>query len=230
MRSTRDLKSTEAVLTIPESICLTESLAREAPTGQALAEYFASLDSPESKWNEANPLDPHAIGVLFMVAFLMHQRSQPGSFFAPYVLSLPQSYDSISLFWPEQDRRILFRNTNLNTIIEHRLAHLKDGFEHVTKSCSHLFENAEKDFTWDCFTWAYSSISSRAFPRLSLLGNVDRGYIYKTQEEAQKTEICLYPVLDMVLILFLINFLNCRPTMSEHVPSNGEHRSKTCLL
>ncbi|KAJ3092570.1 hypothetical protein HK102_005608 [Quaeritorhiza haematococci] len=166
----------------------------------------------ENQWKSgsAHALDPHAEGVLFMCAFMIWDRfegqdstnqdgwglkwsaesAKPG-FFLPYLASLPTEFPTIPLFWSDDQLTEEFKGTNMELIIKHRKKVLKKGFETLVKACGHMFHSGS--LTWEKFLWAYSSISSRAFPKISLLKASAR-----ESKKSERTQLCLYPVLDML--------------------------------
>lgn len=210
----------DLIADIPESILLTESVARGSPVGVALTAYFESIgrqSSPlvlEAKWITAHNNNIRANGLLFIIVFMVYQQfelERDEAFYSPYLDSLPISYTTVPLFWTlEEMKKYIGVGTNLLNLLVNRLAVLKSGFELVHAACSSKFVKKPKALSWENFLWAYVSISSRAFPLLSgsisagqglhainSSSNTSVGDDLNDDLKRDPTEVCMWPILDM---------------------------------
>jgi hypothetical protein len=127
--------------------------------------------------------------VLFSVYLAYEHFFNPSSFWKPYLSSLPPSFKNILPFeWSDTDIDIL-KGTPIYHMIKDRIKLINDTVELIRDvlKCYPLPYGEQWNVEFSQVAWACGVISSRAFPRKN--------------EENDTTELCLYPVLDMVLCL-----------------------------
>jgi hypothetical protein len=210
---------------LPEKLVLSESTARSSDIGWAITNYF--INHPEEANTLGGGTDPYAQGLILLAAYLAHEHfalPKGQSFWSPYLSSLPDKFD-LPLEWPEKDISDLLRGTNLAFIVRERRRLLSDAVELVHKACkeSNIVWGAKSekpgkcDLTMEQLIWAYSAIASRAFPKpISVSDQQEESKTSESQElsenekkeiaasnailnsTARVSELCLYPVLDMV--------------------------------
>ena len=135
----------------------------------------------------------HALDIIVLAAFLVQQKQVKESPWKPYLIALPKSY-TLPICWKEETIKTLLKGTGLEFITLERIKWLHRCVEHVnTRISSHLFPKSNC-LTYEEFLWAFCSITSRAFPK-SQTSKKDHE---TTQDWLNLSEICLYPVLDML--------------------------------
>ncbi|KAI8824469.1 uncharacterized protein EV422DRAFT_565158 [Fimicolochytrium jonesii] len=184
----------EVITSIPYSLVLSETVARSSPFGAKLHSYLQQHASDITH----NGKDPYAPGLILVSAFLVYEMYEnAGSFWKPYLEALPEEY-SLPLSWPESEVAQLLKGTNLYHIVEERRKLLQKGLEMVREACGDMF--IRNSLIWPNLLWAYSAVSSRAFPRSRPATAEDREHAAEEAAEISSgaSELCLYPVLDML--------------------------------
>ena len=160
--------------------------------GQKIQDYLSNNKQAKEKV-DTNKFH-HAIEMMCLSAFLVHERFEQGpkSFWFPYLDALPLNY-TLAVCWTTEQRQSLL-GTPLHFVTQERLVWLQKIYEIVQNACPTEFTS---HWTFENLIWAFSSISSRAFPKA------------RQEKDAQSdwitiTELCLYPVLDMVLVIYLV--------------------------
>ncbi|CAI5719149.1 unnamed protein product [Peronospora destructor] len=96
---------------------------------------------------------------------LMHERNKGrGSFFAPYIASLPTTFD-LPVFWSDAELNEL-KGTNVLLLTHLMKKRLKIDFENVHQAVMEEFPEifaSPRTLTLEDYTWAMSVIWSRAF-------------------------------------------------------------------
>ncbi|KAJ3291545.1 hypothetical protein HK104_005969, partial [Borealophlyctis nickersoniae] len=197
--TTRCIPANSEIGFIPSCLVLSETTAHASPFGTRFSDYLNSHKEDAALLSQSGR-DPYAPGLIFLSAYLVCERfeKRATSFWAPYLYSLPARY-SIPLWWEEGQVEVAFQGTNLKHVVEERRKLLKVGLDVVKRACGDLFESGS--LTWDHLLWAYSAISSRAFPRAKVKTPTDgRDHAAEGAVEVagEASELCLYPVLDML--------------------------------
>ncbi|KAJ3394943.1 hypothetical protein HDU92_006408 [Lobulomyces angularis] len=198
----KSLQPFELIASIPENILLSEAASRNSPIGKKLQNYLNDNDDENSKSTVNFYFNNiRAEGLLFMITYMVYERFEnSNSFWKYYLESLPETFPSLPYYWsPEEIDRYIGSETNLAKQIKTRLKILKDGLNIVQLACGKEFIN--NTLTWNNFLWAYSAISSRAFPLLKgrIDSNDDKVFneSIKPENNAKNPECCMWPVLDM---------------------------------
>ncbi|KAI8804258.1 hypothetical protein BJ742DRAFT_871969 [Cladochytrium replicatum] len=221
----------EIVASIPEKLIITETICRASQPGRALEKY---LEKHPERMAKLTDVDPFACSVSYMVAFMIYERFEnlsgdesalpSASFFAPYLCALPETY-SLPLWWPEEMVDKELGGTNLHFIVQERRRLLREMLGVVTEACEDQNVYSQGSLTWQNFLWAYSAISSRAFPKqksslngsankpaqnhsvdpvFPVIGNSDQTILEGESifsignPRVEECEVCMWPILDML--------------------------------
>ncbi|OJH38624.1 SET domain-containing histone-lysine N-methyltransferase [Cystobacter ferrugineus] len=130
----------ETVLQVPRSHMLTLELARESDIGRAIAE----------------GLDPDNED-LYLASFLLQEKHREGSFWKPYIDSLPESYPQMPLFYGS-DEHALLKGCFALSLLTHQAQSLQEDYMRLCQSVP-----GYERFTPGEFVWARLSVSSRLF-------------------------------------------------------------------
>jgi hypothetical protein len=157
-----------------------------SPIGMRLQEAFVGHDLTNKMQY------PHALEIICMAAFMVYEKQNEDSFWLPFLESLPLDYN-LPVCWPLECIEKLLVGTALETLTRKRLEWLRAVCEKINNDAPTFFQCnklALKDLIW-----AYCSITSRAFPKSSK----QKSSVEETgQDWITISEICLYPVLDML--------------------------------
>ncbi|KAI9205672.1 uncharacterized protein BJ171DRAFT_441384 [Polychytrium aggregatum] len=187
--------SNEVIGYIPDILVLHETAANASPVGKAIRSYLSKHPESSTAFHDAS--DPYCAGLLLMSAYLVYERferPEGESFYYPYLNSLPKTFN-IPMWWPIEQVEELLKGTNLFYIVQSRKALLTRGLKLIQLACKDVFPKGT--LTWDNMLWAYSAISSRAFPK-SRLTKREEADDELPSVLGTASELCLYPVLDML--------------------------------
>ncbi|KAJ3168340.1 hypothetical protein HDU88_001780 [Geranomyces variabilis] len=179
---------------IPALLVLSESTARNSLMGARLHEYLGAHSEDLTQKGR----DPYAPGLILLSAFMVFERFEnSNSFWKPYLEALPGEYE-LPLYWADAEVEQLLKGTNLCHVVRERQKLLEKGLAMAQEACGQMFANGS--LLWENFLWAYSSISSRAFPRTRAAEVDERRHVADEALEVSSgaSELCLYPVLDML--------------------------------
>ncbi|KAG0168983.1 hypothetical protein DFQ28_005287 [Apophysomyces sp. BC1034] len=136
--ATETVNENESFATVPFRLAITETVARKT---------FPYLSDVSCR--------------IVMSLFLVHEKlAGDGSFYAPYLNVLPEKIMT-PFFYNEDDMRYL-ENTNLATATGERKKAVFEAFQQVLGRLSNDIKREQ--ITWDNFLWAYTVLTSRAFP------------------------------------------------------------------
>ncbi|WP_043434171.1 SET domain-containing histone-lysine N-methyltransferase [Cystobacter fuscus] len=130
----------ETVLQVPRTHMLTLELARESDIGRAIAE----------------GLDPDNED-LYLASFLLQEKHREGSFWKPYIDSLPESYSQMPLFYGSEEHALL-KGCFALTLLTHQAQSLREDYLSLCQNVP-----GYERFTPGEFVWARLSVSSRLF-------------------------------------------------------------------
>ncbi|KAI8830081.1 hypothetical protein BJ741DRAFT_621058 [Chytriomyces cf. hyalinus JEL632] len=183
------IRSGSSIAFLPPNLILDEQKARESRVGKVLQRFQTF---------EFSKTDVYATPTLLLAAFLAHERfHSKTSFWKPYLESLPPTFN-LPIEWDEYQVGLL-EDTNLHYMVQDRQAMIKRAVE--------LFNEAFRGesmpaLTFDELRWGYGVIQSRAFPKNKSVAIVDecerQNEDVKLDEKQALSELCLYPVLDMI--------------------------------
>ncbi|KAJ3022966.1 hypothetical protein HKX48_004724 [Thoreauomyces humboldtii] len=183
-----------SIASIPACLILSETTARESRIGALLAAHIATPEVAAELTQGGR--DPYAPGLILLAGYMAYERFvNLASFWKPYFDALPEEY-SLPLWW--DDASELLEGTNLGHTVAERRKLLVKGLEVIRDACGPLFPSHK--LTWKTLRWAYSAISSRAFPRTRPSLPNERNLAAEEPAEISSgaSELCLYPVLDML--------------------------------
>ena len=193
---------------LPECLILSETTAKNSHIGKAVMEYMDQ--HPEDVKALGGGKDPYAAGLVLLAAFIAYsKRNSSSSFWTPYLSSLPACF-GLPIEWPETCIDSYLKNTNIMYIVRERKRLLRDAVDLIRNACKQSevpwIENStdhEVEISYDEMLWAYGVIASRAFPKSlpsSLLpsDDIDDLKITFSKDTDKVSELCLYPVLDML--------------------------------
>ncbi|TPX62981.1 hypothetical protein PhCBS80983_g00134 [Powellomyces hirtus] len=192
--SLRSIDANTPIARIPASLVLSETTARTSPLGVRLDAYLRKHSAVLTQQGK----DPYAPGLILLSAFMAYERFEnPDSFWKPYLEALPERYE-LPLWWSEDEVHRLLGGSNLRHIVEERKKLLNKGLDMIKEACGDLF--VQGTMCWENLLWAYSAISSRAFPRARPATVDEREHAAEEAMEISSgaSELCLYPVLDML--------------------------------
>ena len=186
--SVREVKAGEEICFIPTECMLSESICIRSPIGERLMGWVSENPDTFEKIASESKF-PHADKIICMIVFMIEELFENGesSFWFPYLDSLPEQY-SLPVCWSESDTDLLLKGTPLGFTILERKKWLND-IVGVIKEAG-FFVSATY-WNIETVTWAFASISSRAFPKSNAVAS-------NTLDWITTTELCLYPILDML--------------------------------
>jgi protein-histidine N-methyltransferase len=130
----------ETVLQVPRTHMLTLELARESEIGRAIAEGL----NPDNE-------------DLYLASFILQEKHREGSFWKPYIDSLPESYPQMPLFYGSEEHALL-KGCFALTLLTHQAQSLQDDYRRLCQSVPGYERFSPREFVW-----ARLSVSSRLF-------------------------------------------------------------------
>jgi hypothetical protein len=184
--ASKNIPANHEICFIPPQLLLSSTVVQNS----ALIIHFNQFleTNPEALLEMSGGVNyPFALDLVSMAMFIVQERFNEKSFWGPYLKSLPDKY-SLPICWGESKIEKLLKNTPLEFKSIERIRWAKRVVAVVSR-CSLSYFAAD---TWnlDNFIWAFSSILSRAFPKAKTSAEIN--------DWITLSEICLYPVLDMV--------------------------------
>ena len=166
---------------IPNDLLLSTSVAMGSRVGKSLVAHLQA-----NEYQFLGSKFPHAMELIVLTVFLVIEKRNSG-FWKPYIESLPSEFD-LPLMWSPKEIKYLLYGTSMESITNEKLQWIAQVVEALNKVEGYEISLYE-------FKWAYSAISSRAFPRAKLK---EASSSVTNNEWISISEICLYPVLDML--------------------------------
>ncbi len=131
---------------IPRHLLITTSLARKKSfTSMAVHEYMSNTKNIDS-WRAE------------LAVFLMEERSNPRSFWKPYIRSLPRTLHHLPMFWGNKTRSWLQGSPFLKSVDDNRKEIFKE-WENILRAVPAL----SGDYNFEEYLWAASIVQSRSF-------------------------------------------------------------------
>ncbi|TPX32206.1 hypothetical protein SmJEL517_g04649 [Synchytrium microbalum] len=200
----------ERIAYIPDSIVLSESMVEKTELGLAVATLLPEFGSTWSYWTK---------GLMLMIAYMVHELyvKQDGSFWYPYLSTLPETYD-LPIVWEEDMVERELNGTNMAYFVSEKRKELRRAFDAVSSNESIVkkYFPTPGALTFDHWLWAYCSISSRAFPKRRSAAASEPDKIVDTNKKpeeysmraddpfilgdprVEECELAMWPVLDML--------------------------------
>lgn len=113
-------------------------MAKQTPVSKKILENKLELLSPKHS---------------FLSTFLLQEKRNPNSFWKPYLDILPSDYDSMPIFFSEQDLAWLQGSPFLNQVKD-KLSDLKKDYEAIINVAPEFSINEFKEFCWARMTAA----------------------------------------------------------------------------
>lgn len=135
-----DISTGEAVLQVPRSHLLTLEAAKSSDIGRLLQSHV-NPDNEE----------------LYLASFLLQEKHRPGSFWKPYVDSLPEAFPHVPLFFSESERALL-QGSFVLTLLQFQDYSLRQDHAQLCQKVP-----GYERFSVEEFIWARLSVSSRNF-------------------------------------------------------------------
>ncbi|KAJ3046399.1 hypothetical protein HK097_000891, partial [Rhizophlyctis rosea] len=179
---------------------LSESVALASDFGRQFTTYLKQNPSDSANLSQGGR-DPYAPGLVMLSGYLVYERFVKAKqcFWAPYLYNLPTQY-SLPIWWETKELEVGLAGTQLLHVVRERKKLLERGLALLQRACRDLFQ--DESLNWLNLLWAYSAISSRAFPRSRAATPVtdERFEIGQETVEAagEASELCMYPALDLI--------------------------------
>jgi len=143
LEATEDIKPGELMLSVPFKFLISPKTAGDGPLGPALKE----IALPSS---------------IVLTLFLINEKTDPGSFYQPWLSILPDQVSS-SLFFSDEEMQEL-EGSMMQSITMQRREVLAQEYSEVMKilSVNHSALFPADKFTQEAYTWATSIVASRS--------------------------------------------------------------------
>jgi len=142
VHSSQIIKANELILFIPKSHLITLEMARQTPVGKKMMAAGLSLLSPKHS---------------YLSTFLLDEKFNGVSWWAPYIRMLPSDFDSMPIFFPEEDLKWLEGSPFLDQVTDKK-ADIRKDYDAILKVAP---EFGRYSF-WE-FCWARMNACSRIF-------------------------------------------------------------------
>ena len=123
---------------MPKSHLITLEMAKQTGVSKKILEHKVDLLSPKHS---------------FLSTFLLRERLKPDSFWRPYLDILPSDYDSMPIFFSEDDLSQLEGSPFL-TQVRDKISDLKKDYEAIVSVAPEFAEHTFKEFCWARMTAA----------------------------------------------------------------------------
>ena len=143
VHAARDLRTDEILIEVPLKCLITVEMGKGTEVGRAVLEAELELDAPKH---------------VFLMLFLLLDRRDAASFFAPYYNMLPSTLRNMPIFWDAHELEWL-QGSYLLTQIEERKRAIKADYEAI---CG-IWPSFIDICTLEEFKWARMCVCSRNF-------------------------------------------------------------------
>lgn len=195
VRASKDCQKGSQVAFLPTKCMLSQDIVNASVVGMRLAGMATDMASVLSHDGRYPYGSSAAAMALFMVREAFAPVSEPEEYhvsWKPYLDSLPKTY-TLPLCWPEGTAEKLLAGTDLLNLTLEKRAWLEGVLYLAQESMGDLFPS--DSLNWNSLLWAYSAISSRAFPLLhSSTGHSIASIANNTEDKG----LCLWPILDLL--------------------------------
>ena len=182
VKASQDLKVGDQVAFIPSSAILSETVCNQSVVGLKLDEFLATHPDAIKLLNNHDKYI-YGIAALKMAVFMVYERYQEQGHFFEYLEALPLEY-SLPLCWPQHQVDSLLKGTDLWHLTMEKKKWLTHALDIAKQACQELF--SQDVLSEENLLWAYSAISSRAFPKII------------SPSAGSRNEICMWPILDLM--------------------------------
>ena len=143
VHSKERLVEDQVIIEIPLKCLITVEMGKESEIGRAVLESSLTLDAPKH---------------IFLMLYMLTDRTNPNSFFKPYYDILPQTLSNMPIFWSPKELAEL-EGSYLLQQIQEREAAIEADYAAICRIAPAL----EKIATLDEFKWARMCVCSRNF-------------------------------------------------------------------
>jgi|Transcript_20610 histone-lysine N-methyltransferase SETD3 len=143
VHATRDLETEEILVEVPLKCLITVEMGKATDVGRAVLEAELELDAPKH---------------VFLMLFVLLDRRDSSTFFAPYYDILPSTLSNMPIFW-QPDELEWLKGSYLLTQIEERKRAIKADYEAI---CG-IWPSFIDVCTLEEFKWARMCVCSRNF-------------------------------------------------------------------
>lgn len=144
----------DILLEVPLSHIMTSEVAKSSDIGKKIIDSGVDLNSTHS----------------YLASYLLQEKHNPNSFWAPYIRILPVHYRNMPIFFTQEELAYLKGSFSLGKIAD-RHAELKEEYDNICK-----FVPDFKQYTLDEFIWARTVVITRIFG-LMINGNKTDGLV-----------------------------------------------------
>jgi len=121
----------EDILYVPHDLVMTSEVARKSRIGQEIINSGLVLRSRHS----------------FIAAYLLQEKKKPDSYWKPYIDILPEKYDTVPLFFSEEQLQLLEGSMAINKI-DDRHQSLKLEYNNICAKSPSFTCNTYQEFVW----------------------------------------------------------------------------------
>mmetsp|Transcript_25834 Transcript_25834/g.40710 ORF Transcript_25834/g.40710 Transcript_25834/m.40710 type:complete len:459 (-) Transcript_25834:160-1536(-) len=145
LQATEDLEENEPIVEVPFHLCITTDGAKRSWLSEIIS---------ENKWLEDSQDE-------LLALFLMAEKDNPESEYAPYLRCLPTSYDT-PLFWTPEERAALAETSTVGLLTNLMNQQIKKDWTelHAPLAAAH---SRLAGLTEEKYRWALATVYSRAF-------------------------------------------------------------------
>ena len=126
------------ILFVPKTHLITLEMAKCTPISKKIIEHKLELLSPKHS---------------FLSTFLLQERRNPASFWRPYLDILPTDYDTMPIFFSEDDLNWLIGSPFLSQVRD-KISDIKRDYEAIISIANEFSINSFKEFCWARMTAA----------------------------------------------------------------------------
>ena len=138
-----DVESSEVCVSVPRKCLITVEMGKATDIGKMVAKHDLDLDAPKH---------------VYLMIFLLVDRTDPDSFFRPYYDVLPKALDNMPIFWSKEDLANLNGSYLLRQIADRQEA-IESDYKLILSVCPALAKYA----SLQDFMWARMCVCSRNF-------------------------------------------------------------------
>lgn len=181
VHSHQTIEKDEIVLEVPLSHIMTSEVAKASEIGQKILHSGVDLNSTHT----------------YLSCYLLQERRNPNSFWAPYIACLPVHYRNMPIFFTNEELAYLTGSFSRGKIDDRHLE-LKEEYDNLVKHVPSFDE-----FALEEFVWARSVVITRIFGTTSKSSDTR-----KTMPEACRLLVGADSVLTVIPSLFLFSLLS----------------------
>jgi histone-lysine N-methyltransferase SETD3 len=125
------LERDEIILQVPLPLIMTSDVAKESAIGRRIRSSGCQLRSSHS----------------WLACMLLQEKSNPNSFYAPYIQTLPQHYRNMPIFFDDEELKMLTGSFTLKMISDRKVS-LKAEYDNIVRSVPEFAQYHHLEFFW----------------------------------------------------------------------------------